>query len=439
VPETAAVVAGYDDPHWGKYAAITRHAYGKGSVTYLGTIPSKAGLRAVLAAEVKAAGIWSADQELLWPLIVKSGVNRYGRAVHYYFNYSDSVRRLVYPYADATDILTGRLVGKGEVVALEPWGLVVIEEKGGEVVAGDWLDTDGRPVNAHGAGVLFHDGVYYLYGEIKKGRTRLVPGQDWEDYRVDAGGVSCYSSVDLVHWKNEGVALAPDSKDTASDLNIDRVIERPKVIYNEMTKQYVMWMHIDHNDYGYARAGVAVSDRPQGPYRYLGSVRPNGQMSRDMTLFQDTDGRAYLIYASENNNTMQVCLLSRDYLSPTSVFKRILIGQRREAPAVFRKGGKYYLITSLCSGWDPNPARVAVADSLLGDWVQQGNPCAGPDSATTFHSQSSYVLPLGGDRFLFMADRWNKTDLERSGYLWLPFSVNDGKVEIPGPAAGKKQ
>jgi len=50
-----------------------------------------------------------------------------------------------------------------------------------------------QDINAHGAGVLFHNGVYYLYGEIKKGKTWLVPGQTWEDYRVPAGGVSCYS------------------------------------------------------------------------------------------------------------------------------------------------------------------------------------------------------------------------------------------------------
>ena len=215
------------------------------------------------------------------------------------------------------------------------------------------------------------------------------------------------------------------------------MIERPKVIYNEETKKFVLWMHIDRDDYGYARAGVAVSDRPQGPFRYLGSVRPNGQMSRDMTVFKDDDGRAYLIYSSENNNTMQVCLLSSDYLSPTTMYKRIFIGQRREAPAVFKSGGRYYLITSLCSGWDPNPARIAVADSMLGEWVQGGNPCVGEDSATTFRSQSTYVLPLGEDRFLFMADRWHKTDLERSGYLWLPFGVKQGRVEI-GEGEGEK-
>jgi hypothetical protein len=295
-----------------------------------------------------------------------------------------------------------------------------------------WKDTRGMPINAHGAGLLYHNGTYYMFGEIKKGKTWLVAGQNWEDYRVSAGGISCYTSKDLLHWKFQEVALPPTTGDPSSDLDTSRVIERPKVLYNRKTKKFVMWMHIDKNDYSYARAGVAVSDQPQGPYHYIGAVRPNGQMSRDMTVFQDDDGRAYLVYSSENNNTMQVCLLSEDYLAPTRSYTRILENQRREAPAMFKSGDKYYLITSLCSGWDPNAAIYAVADSVMGVWKIEGNPCTGKDADKTFYSQSTYVLPLEGKpgQFLFMADRWNKTDLEDSRYIWLPLTVKDGKVEI---------
>ncbi len=294
------------------------------------------------------------------------------------------------------------------------------------------MDTEGHLINAHGAGVLFYEGIYYLFGEIKKGRTWRVPGQSWEDYRVPAGGVSCYSSGDLERWKYEGVALSPETGQPSHDLDTGRVIERPKVIYNALTRQFVMWMHIDKNDYSYSRVGVAVSERPEGPYRYLGSVQPNGQMSRDMTIFQDGDGKAYLFYASENNNTMQVCRLSADYLSPLPGFQRILVGRRREAPAVFKAGKKYYLITSSCSGWSPNAATYAVADDPLGPWVEKSNPCTGPGADSTFGAQGNFVLPVQGspDQFIFMADRWNKTDLEGSDYCWLPFTVTDGRFAI---------
>jgi hypothetical protein len=76
-----------------------------------------------------------------------------------------------------------------------------------------------------------------LFGEIKKGKTWLVPGQSWECYRVPAGGISCYSSKDLSTWKYEGVALAPVIGDPLNDIDTSKVIERPKVIYNKTTKK----------------------------------------------------------------------------------------------------------------------------------------------------------------------------------------------------------
>jgi hypothetical protein len=303
------------------------------------------------------------------------------------------------------------------------------------VLGEPWKDVKGNLINAHGAGIMEYQGVYYLFGEIKKGVTRLVPDQNWEDYRVPAGGVSCYSSKDLISWKYEGVALSAVTGDPSSDLDTGRVIERPKVIYNEKSGKFVMWMHIDKEDYSYARAGVAVSDNPEGPYKYMGSSRLNGQESRDMTLFKDDDGSAYLVYASENNNTMQICLLSDDYLSPTTKYNRVFINQRREAPALFKNQGKYFLITSLCSGWNPNAATYAVSDSVMGNWTFMGNPCIGADSATTFQSQSTFVLPLKKERnsFIFMADRWNKLDLPDSRYIWLPLQVRDRVIEIKWP------
>jgi hypothetical protein len=297
------------------------------------------------------------------------------------------------------------------------------------------FDTDGKPINAHGPGVMYHKGVYYLFGDIKNCKTWLVPGQNWEDYRVSAGGISCYSSTDLKHWKNRGIALKPVINKPDNDLDTGRVIERPKVIYNERTKKFVMWMHIDKNDYNYSRGGVAISDNPVGPYQYQGSIKPNDQMLRDMTLYKDDDGKAYLIYSSEDNNTMHVCLLSDDYLKPTTTYVRIFENKRRESPAIFKNKGKYYLITSGCSGWSPNAASYAVADHVMGPWAEQANPCKGVNAEVTFFSQGAFVLPVVGKpgKFIFMGDVWNKTDLEKSAYLWLPFSVNNREIEIYNP------
>ena len=295
-----------------------------------------------------------------------------------------------------------------------------------------WKDTKGNPINAHGGGLLLHKGTYYWFGEIKQGNTWLVPGQQWEDYRVPAGGISCYSSKDLIKWKFEGKALATLKGQPNHDLDTSKVVERPKVIYNQKTKKFVMWMHVDANDYSYAQTGVAISDKPQGPYKFLGSIKPNGQESRDMTLYKDDDNRAYLIYSSESNKTMQVCLLNDDYLSPTTTYTRITSAQNREAPAVFKYNKKYYLITSDCTGWSPNQSTYAIADSLLGDWKQMGNPCLGNGAKNTFGAQSTYIIPIHGhlDTFLFLADVWNKKNLQDSRYIWLPIKMKENKPLI---------
>lgn len=295
-----------------------------------------------------------------------------------------------------------------------------------------WNDTDGNPINAHGGGMLFHKGTYYWFGEIKSGETWLVPGQSWECYRTNAGGISCYSSKNLNDWKYEGIALPPNTTDSTHDIHTSKVLERPKVVYNDQTKKFVMWLHVDSEDYSYARAGVATADNPEGPYTFIGSMRPNGQMSRDMTLFKDVDGKAYHIFSSEMNATMHVSLLTDDYLKPTGKVNRIFIGKSREAPAIFKQKGKYYLITSGCTGWEPNQAMLASADSIMGGWTELYNPCIGPDSDKSFFAQSTFVLPLEAkpDHFIFMADRWNKTNLKDSRYVWLPMVFRNDSAAI---------
>ncbi len=286
-----------------------------------------------------------------------------------------------------------------------------------------WRDTDGQPINAHGGGLLFHGGTYYWYGEIKTGKTWAPESnKGWGGTRVEMIGVSCYSSRDLLSWKNEGNVLPAVKDDPKHDLHSSKVVERPKVVFNAATKKFVMWMHIDSEDYKLAHAGVAVADAPTGPFQYLGSLRPDGAMSRDMTLFADDDGKAYLFHSSEDNATMHVAQLTDDYLKPSGRFERVFIGRSMEAPAVVRHKGRYYLMASGCTGWAPNPARSAVADSVFGPWKELGNPCRGPGAEITFRCQSTYILPVAGkpDVYICMLDRWSQFDLPDSRYVWLP-------------------
>lgn len=305
---------------------------------------------------------------------------------------------------------------------------------GGDIVPGEvWKDTAGNPINAHGGGILYHNGKYYWYGEYKKGETILPEWATWECYRTDASGVSCYSSPDMVNWTFEGLALEAEPDIPGSDLHPSKVIERPKVVYNPKTGKFVMWIHAESADYSKAGAGVAVSDTPAGPFTYLGSFRPNGAMSRDQTIFVDDNGKAYQFSSSENNQTLHINELTDDYLRPTGRYTRNFIGEAREAPAVFKHNGKYYMLSSGCTGWDPNQAELAVADSVMGPWKTIGNPCTGPEADKTFYAQSTYVQPVMGKKnaYVAMFDRWNKTDLEDSRYVWLPMEISDNGITIP--------
>ncbi|KAI5000583.1 hypothetical protein ZWY2020_005172 [Hordeum vulgare] len=291
-----------------------------------------------------------------------------------------------------------------------------------------WLDTDGNAIQAHGGGILYdhNTATYYWYGENKDGPTYQIHPEGAQ--RIDIIGVSCYSSKDLWSWTHEGIVLPGERTNITHDLHISKVLERPKVIYNDRTRQYVMWMHIDDGNYTKASVGVAVSRSPTGPFSYLYSFRPHGFDSRDMTIFKDDDGMAYIFYATRGNTELHVSPLTTDYLNVTSAMRRILVRRFREAPAVFKLRGTYYMITSRCSGWAPNPALAHATHRIMGPWETLGNPCVGGNHflrLTTFLSQSTFVLPLPGlpGTFIFMADRWNPSDLRDSRYVWLPLSI----------------
>jgi hypothetical protein len=306
-----------------------------------------------------------------------------------------------------------------------------------------WLDTDGNPIEAHAGGIINVNGTFYWYGE---------------NHRLGLGnktGVSVYSSRDLYQWKNEGVALPKAA--LPEQFRDTGVCERPKVLYNASTRKFVMWMHLDTVDYTAASAGVATSDSPTGPFTFLGYSRPIkydygiaapdrahekelGNTFRDMNLFADDDGSAYVIYASEENATTYIARLNDSYTAIVTpavegkTWARVLPKASREGAALFKFKGHYYMFSSGTTGWSPNPADLATAEHIFGPWESLGNPCSGADENTTYGSQSTFVLPApgkGDDAFIFMGDRWVGHKLKDSTHVWLPFVVRpDGTVSL---------
>ncbi|MGW4214389.1 RICIN domain-containing protein [Lentzea sp. NPDC004789] len=275
--------------------------------------------------------------------------------------------------------------------------------------ATQFTDTTGAVVHAHGGGVLKAGAYYYWFGENRN------PDNSFK-------AVSVYRSTDLKTWEFRNNALKQSSAAELQSANI----ERPKVIYNSTTHKYVMWMHKENaTDYNESRAAVAVSDTVDGDYTWLRSFRPpSGTTSRDQTLFTDDDGTAYQITATAGNADLSIYRLTADYTSYDALIANPWPGAYRESPALFKRNGVYFMLTSGTSGWYPNQQRYATATSLAGPWTAMAD--AGND--TTYRSQTAYVLPVqgtSGTSYLYLGDRWGNSmggTVNDSQYVWLPIS-----------------
>ena len=268
-------------------------------------------------------------------------------------------------------------------------------------------DTANNVVHAHGGGVLKVGNYYYWFGENRNTNNT---------FRY----VSAYRSTDLKNWEFRANVLTQSSASELASANI----ERPKVIFNSSTGKYVMWMHKENGtNYSEARAAVASSSNVEGPYTYHGSFRPLGHMSRDITLFND-NGTAYMISAANENYDLHIYRLTSDYLTVSTLVGNFWPGGHREAPAMFKRGSTYFLLTSGATGWNPNQAKYATASNIAGPWSGWTNVGDG----TTFGSQSTYVLPIQGSSttsYLYMGDRWAGAwggPVNDSQYVWLPIT-----------------
>lgn len=271
---------------------------------------------------------------------------------------------------------------------------------------------------------------YYWYGEDRSRGYRPVTG------------IHLYTSEDLYNWTDEGIVFRsiPVSDEeygkNGTNLSIFTEDEYFKTLYGDYEGR--------------------LSDTPYGPFKLLGTydlyysekadyeaLEDHPGAVRDMNLFVDTDGTAYISYSSEMNRTTYVGKLNADYTGPGTDpdvavegvdYTRNFINQSREASAMFLYDGTYYTITSGCTGWYPNQAQYAVADTPLGPWTTKGDPCIGDTSGTTFDTQSTCVIPVDAEKgkYIYMGDRWyysgvNGGELSDSRYVWLPVEFGTDK------------
>ena len=295
-----------------------------------------------------------------------------------------------------------------------------------------WPDTQGNHIQAHGGGIVHFDSLYYWYGEERRRAATMDTV-----YRY----VSCYSSADLMNWKFEGDVLRLAKPDTILSDNVPGkrwVLERPKVYYNASTHQYVMYMHIDGTrcgttkGYNYAHVGIAVSDSPTGPFRFVRTFQPLGKESRDIGQFIDDDGTAYLIFECRPERGFYIARLTADYLDVEC--STCFIPSRLEGGAIVHYDGLYYCIGSGLTGWRPNPNKYATARQLSGPWSEFRD--IAPAETNTYGSQSSMLIRVDGTdktTVIFTADQWRPDEQWESRYLWMPVEIGNGEFRVPEP------
>ena len=263
-----------------------------------------------------------------------------------------------------------------------------------------WTDQNGARILTRSGCLCQFNNLYYWYGGNPRGFR--------EQY--------CYTSTDLIHWTNKGVIFRQDF-----DAN------RIDVLYNDPTKLYVMFLKYNGNG---AHFAIATSEKPEGPFTFKSQTLVDNALMGDMSMFKDSDGKAYLAYVSwavGTNAQHGIYRMSDDYMT---LDKRLFLWdiRSREAPHIFKRNDIYYYGTSRTAGIQSSGTSYYTAKSLAGPW-SPAKPLDTPGSNNSWDSQVDFVYPIQGTQgtlYMFAGDRWTKNPAQgRNGdYIWLPVEFN---------------
>ncbi|TDV57753.1 glycoside hydrolase family 43 protein [Actinophytocola oryzae] len=186
--------------------------------------------------------------------------------------------------------------------------------------------------------------------------------------------LDAFSSPDLVNWTKHPNVL------TIANVSWARKAVWAPAPVARNGKYYLYFAANDiQSDNEVGGIGVAVADRPEGPYvdaigRPLIGRFVNGAQPIDQDVFVDSDGRAYLYYGGWGH--ANVVRLNNDMTSlgtfdDGTTYKEITPQNYVEGPQMFKRGGKYYLMWSE-GGWTgPNYAvSYGMSDSPTGPFTR---------------------------------------------------------------------
>lgn len=269
-------------------------------------------------------------------------------------------------------------------------------------------DTDGNYIYSQGGCIQKFGDKYYWYGvKYKEADIYAKNPENGKAGNAAYETFTCYSSDDLVNWKFEGYPLTGEPNGW---------VGRMGVVYNENTKKYVLISQ-------YAPGMVyAVSDKPEGPFKidHIQKTLPiQNDVTGDQTLFQDDDGRAYIICSSANGRAYQyvIPLRESDFLDIDEENIKMLFYDEDgsyidengevdkkdktgiEGNCMFKYNGNYYYTGSDLYGWNSSRVYVMQSDSILGDYNKDtGLPYIMNNTRDSFahNSQAGFYTTIHG-------------------------------------------
>jgi hypothetical protein len=307
----------------------------------------------------------------------------------------------------------------------------------GELATGiRFVDTDGKPVNAHGGGIVREGDTFYLHGEFFSGTST----------DNDFNGFSMYSSPDLATWHNEGIILP---RQASGELGPKRKGERPHIIKCPSSGEFVLYAHAASEDYQTDREVVyATSATINGQYHYRGPLKnASGQTAAhsDMTAYADETG-AYVL--TESGHIYTLASDCHSWLSDKTVSQINGDSGGSESPTVFKAGDMYYWIGSYKTGWRANNNFYSTAAAITGPWTYRGFIAPVSDQndqlsdERTWLSQSTWVQAVqgcSGTVYVYWGDHWDgNLDTKAPGkhnalatYVFQPFVFDGDEISLP--------
>ncbi len=235
------------------------------------------------------------------------------------------------------------------VVAASAYGQ---KTSGNPIAEGDYADPEG---------VVFGK-TYWIY-------------PTWSDRYENQLHFDCFSSKDLVKWtKHERII------DQSSISWLRMALWAPAAVEKD-GKYYLFFGGNDVHQGEIGGIGVAVADKPQGPFKDL-LGKPlindivNGAQPIDQFIFQDKDGTYYMYYGGWGH--CNIVKLADDFKSIVpfpdgTMYKEVTPKNYVEGPFMFIRDGKYYFMWSE-GGWGGPHYKVAyaVSDSPFGPFERKG-------------------------------------------------------------------